>query len=122
MNQRTAQHGLTLIGWLVIVLVIGVTATLAVRLLPHYIENRTLVSIVNALPAERVHAMPLAEIQDALERRFVVNNIRDKRVADVIKVDRRRDGTALMLAYEVREPLVMNVDLVLRFDRQFEFQ
>jgi Tfp pilus assembly protein PilE len=122
MNEVRAQRGLTLIGWMVVILLIGAAATLAVRIIPHYIEHRTLVSIVNALPAERVHRMPLAEINDALERRFVVNNIRDRRVRDVITVDRRRDSTSLLLTYEVREGLLYNVDVVINFDRQFEFR
>jgi Tfp pilus assembly protein PilE len=121
MTPRRTQHGLTLIGWLVIILVIGIIATLAVRLVPHYVENRTLVSIVNALPDDRVHRMPLPEINDALERRFVVNNIRDKRVRDIVTIDRRRDATALLLSYEVRERLFLNVDLVISFHREFEY-
>jgi Tfp pilus assembly protein PilE len=115
------QRGLSLIGWLLVVMIIGAVATLAVRLIPHYIEHRTLVSIVNALPADRVHRMPLLEIQDSLERRFVVNNVLDRRVGDVISVNRRRDQTSLLLAYEVREPLMFNIDVVISFNRQFDF-
>jgi Tfp pilus assembly protein PilE len=122
MNVASRQRGLTLIGWLLVIVVIGTAATLAVRLIPHYIEHRTLVSIVHALPSDGVHRMPMPELQDALERRFTVNSIYDKRVRDVITVERRRDGTDVVLAYEVREPLVANVDLIITFNRTFEFR
>ncbi len=119
---RRRQTGLTLVGWLMVILVIGSAATLAVRLIPHYVEYRSSVGSINGLPKDRVHTMSVGEIREALERRFTVNSINDKSVRDVITIDRRRDGTSLLLVYEEREPLIFNVGLILYFDDRFDFE
>ncbi len=121
-NLPVRQRGLSLVGWLLIILVVGSVATLGIRLVPHYLEHRALVGIVNALPADQVHRMSQGEIREALQRRFTVNNIRDRNPGDVIRIERSRERTALVLEYEIREHLVGNIDLVISFHEQVDFQ
>jgi len=121
-QTRQRQRGVSIIGWLAILLLIGSAAMLVVRLAPHYIDFETIVSIVNALPANEVHTMDKATIRESLLKRFLINNIRDLNVNKVVDIDRRRETTVLTVHYERREHLVYNVDLVLTFYRQFEFQ
>jgi hypothetical protein len=66
--------------------------------------------------------MSRPEIREALEKRFKVNNIRDFKVSDVITVERLRDNTVLDLEYERREHLFLNVDVVLTFSEQYQYQ
>ena len=73
------------------------------------------------LPADRVHTMSKAEIREALKKRFLINNIRDLQVRDIIEIDRKRETTYLVLSYEVRESLAFNIDLVISFDRRTEY-
>ncbi len=119
--MRRQQTGLSILAWLVVLIVVGSIALLTVRLAPHYIDYRTLVSIIDGLPASSVHTMSKGEIRDTMLKRMKINNIRDLDVRDILEIDRKRDGTALILHYERREPLVYNVDLVVTFDRRFEF-
>ncbi len=119
--MRRYQSGLSLLAWLFIVLAVGTIAMVTVRLAPHYIDFQTLVTIVEGLPAN-VHTMSKADIRDTMLKRMKINNIRDLNVRDILEIDRKRDGTTLVIHYERREPLVYNVDLVLKFDRRFDFQ
>jgi hypothetical protein len=119
---RQRQRGVSILGWLAILLLLGSVAMLVVRLGPHYIDFETIVSIVNALPANEVHTMDKATIRESLLKRFLINNIRDLNVNKVVDIDRRRETTVLTVHYERREHLLYNVDLVLTFYRQFEFQ
>jgi hypothetical protein len=116
------QGGLSTLGWLVVLMVIGVVAMLTVRLAPHYIDFQTIVSIVDGLPKESVHTMSKTEIRDTMLKRMKINNIRDLDARSIIEIDRKRDGTTLIVHYERRESLVYNVDLLLTFDRRFSFQ
>jgi len=119
---RQRQRGVSILGWLAILVLLGSVAMLVVRLGPHYIDFETIVSIVNALPANEVHTMDKATIRESLLKRFLINNIRDLNVNKVVDIDRRRETTVLTVHYERREHLIYNVDLVLTFYRQFEFQ
>lgn len=116
------QAGLSFFGWLLVIAVIASAVTLVLRLGPHYIDYYTIQTVMDGLPADRVHEMSRPEIREALEKRFKVNNIRDFAVSDVITVERQRDSTVLDLAYERREHLFFNVDVVLTFSEQYRYQ
>ena len=120
--MRRHQTGLSILAWLVVLIIIGSIAVLTVRLAPHYIDYHTLISIIEGLPANSVHTMSKGEIRDTMLKRMKINNIRDLDVRTILEIDRKRDGTALVLRYERREPLVYNVDLIVTFDRRFEFR
>ena len=116
------QAGLSFFGWLLVIAAIASGVTLVLKLGPHYIDYYTIRSVMDGLPADRVHEMSRPEIREALQKRFKVNNIRDFAVADVITVERARDNTILDLAYERREHLFFNVDVVLTFSEQYRYQ
>lgn len=119
---RGRQIGVSILGWLGILIVIGALSMVAMRVIPHYIDFYTIVNIVEALPANQVHTMDKTVIRESLLKRFLINNIRDLNVREVIEIERKRGSTVLLVHYERREPLVYNADLVLTFDKRFEFQ
>jgi hypothetical protein len=118
---RATQRGVSILGWLLILILIGSIATLAVKLAPHYVDYVTIVRLVEALPPTQVHTMDKTEIRDSLKKRFLINNIRDMDVQDVVHVERKRETTNIIIEYERREHIAYNVDVVLTFDRTFEF-
>ena len=120
--MRTRQRGASFLGWVLIAALLSVVALLAVRVVPAYVDYRTIVTLIEALPADRVPAMSKGEIRDALQKRFVINNIRDLKVADVVDIQKKREGTILVLKYEVRQHLLYNVWVVIAFDRTFTYQ
>lgn len=120
--MRRYQSGLSVMAWLLVLMGIGAVAMLTVRLAPHYIDFQTLVTVVEGLPSQSVHTMSKTEIREIMLKRMKINNIRDLDVRTILEIDRKRDGTTLILHYERRESLVYNVDLVLTFDRRFPFR
>jgi Domain of unknown function (DUF4845) len=122
-HDRSArrQRGVSVVALLLLVALVGGIGTLAVRLIPHYIDYGTIVSLVEELPADQVHKMAPSDIRTSLKKRFLINNIRDLDPGKVVKIERKRDGTTLIVDYEQREPLVYNVDLVLVFHREFHY-
>ena len=115
------QRGLALLQWMVLILIISGTAMLAIRTVPHYIDFYTMVSVVEALPKNQVHVMSKKKIRDSLLKRFKINNIREFDLTKIVAIERKRGATALTLEYEIREHLFYNVDVVLSFNKRFDY-
>ena len=115
------QRGMAMIQWLILILIIGGTATMAIRTVPHYIDFYTMVSVVEALPKNEVHVMSKQKIRDSLKKRFKINNIREFDLTKIVAIDRKRGATAVTLEYEIREHLFYNVDVVLSFNKRFDY-
>jgi Domain of unknown function (DUF4845) len=120
--MKSKQGGASFLSWILIAAMVSAIGLVAARLVPAYVDYRTIVTLIEALPADKVHLMSKGEIKDALSKRFLINNIRDLNVNDVVEIDRKRDGTTLVLKYEVRQPLIYNISVVVSFDRRFPFQ
>ena len=116
------QLGLTALGTVAILAGIAAVVTLSLRLGPHYVDFYTMQTLVEELPAARVHEMDKRDIRESLEKRFRINNIRDVAVRDVIQIERSKGETVLQIKYEAREHLFYNVDVVLSFEKQYKFQ
>lgn len=119
--RPSRQRGMGLIQWLLLIALVGGTATMAIRTVPHYIDFYTMVSVVEALPKDEVHVMSASKLRELLAKRFKINNIRDLDLAKVVSIERKRGETDLTLDYEVREHLVYNIDLVLTFNKHFNY-
>ena len=120
-GTRVRQAGVSIVASLMLVAIIGMVGTLSVRLIPHYIDYGTIVTVVEELPPDKVHKMGAGELRESLKKRFLVNNIRDLDPGKILKIERKREGTSLILDYERREPLVYNVDLIMVFHREFHY-
>ncbi len=115
------QRGMAMIQWLILVLIVGGTATMAIRTVPHYIDFYTMVSVVEALPKNEVHVMSKQKIRDSLKKRFKINNIREFDLNKIVAIERKRGATAVTLEYEIREHLFYNIDVVLSFNKRFDY-
>lgn len=116
------MRGAGLFSTLCVLLVVVGGAWLSIKLLPLYLEFRTIRSIVESLPADAVARQPLPAIYDALEKRFLVNNLQDIKPREVITYVSGPGPAALTINYERREPLFLNVDVVIRFDQRFDYR
>jgi len=121
-NPTSRQRGITMLGAVAILVVVASVVTVALRLGPHYIDFYTMQTLIEELPANRVHTMERGDIREALQKRFRINNIRAYEVGDVISIERDKGETQLIIRYEAREHLVSNVDAVMRFEKTYRFQ
>jgi hypothetical protein len=119
---RRAQRGLSMIGILALLIVVASTITVTLKLLPHYIDYRTMQSVLGGLPASDVHSMGRPALLELIDKRFMINNLRDFKIRDIIEIERSRDGTVLKLSYERREHLFLNIDVVIKFNDRFEYR
>lgn len=115
------QHGLSALGTLVAVVVVVLSVTLVLKLAPYYIDFYTIQSVLEEIPAQDMRSMSRSKLDDVLKKRFSINNLRDFDIRDIISLQRSRDSTVLELSYEQREHLFFNVDVVLTFDKRYEY-
>lgn len=116
MNIRK-QQGLTLIGFGIVLVLAVFFAYVAMRLVPVYLEYHAVVGAMDTLQDDPMSArLSPAMIRERIMRSLYVSYATDniqKRHIDV----KRKDGIQVRVAYEVRKPMMGNVDVIVSFDR-----
>ena len=114
-STRHAQQGMTLIGFLVVLAVVGFGAYIGMKLFPMYQEFYSVKSSLKGLSNEPGIAGETPEkIQDLFFRRLYINyseNVKPEHV----KLTRSDKGWKMDVNYEVRKPMVYNLDVVGKF-------
>lgn len=116
MTYTSRQNGMTLIGFLFVLMIAGSIAFLVMKLFPVYSEYYSVVSAMKGIANEPgVANMPPTKIRDLLNRRFDISYVESVK-PEHIKIT-RQNGYNLTITYEVRRPLVYNLDFVAMFDK-----
>ncbi len=117
MRSYRKQRGISLVGFMVGLSLAGFFAFIIMRLFPVYTEYRSVVSDMEALKAEPGAAkMSPAQLRDRLDRRFYISYVESVR-AEHITFD-RENGYNMTVKYEVRRPLMHNLDFVAMFEHK----
>jgi hypothetical protein len=114
-SARRNQRGITLIGFIIVMAVVGFFVYITIKLFPMYSEYYSVKSALKGLSAEAgiANADP-ARIQDLFFRRLYISyseNVKKEHV----KIQRVDNGWQMDVRYEVRKPLVANLDVVGKF-------
>ena len=114
--MKRKQGGLSLLGFLVVLAVVGFAAYVGMKLFPMYQEYYSVRSAMKGLANEPgVADMDPAKIQDLFFRRLYINYSESVKPSHV-KIERMDGGWKMSVNYEVRRPLVGNLDVVGKFD------
>ncbi|MGH8123643.1 MAG: DUF4845 domain-containing protein [Rudaea sp.] len=116
MSTRNTQKGMTLIGFIVILIVAGFFAYAAMKLVPIYVEYFGVVKSMKAV-ANDINAptMELVEIRKKLDVNFDLQYVSDL-PPDAIKLERQNGRRVLRIVYDRQIPFLYNVSLVAHFD------
>lgn len=117
--NRSRQRGMTMIGWLILLAMLGFFVLVGLRLMPAYMEYFKVVNSVKSVAEQATADTSAADIRTALNRRFVVNDVSAISGSDV-KLIKDGNKASLHFEYEVRTPMMGNVDAVVMFERSFE--
>ena len=110
------QNGLTLIGFAIVLVLVVFFAYVGMRIIPLYLEYNAVVSALNDLQKEPgAKSMTPQKIKNNLVNRLWVSYSSENVKREHIKIT-RSNGVKVRIAYEVRRPLLGNVDLMLTFD------
>lgn len=120
MAMDRQQRGLTLIGFLLVLAVVGIFAYVGMRLFPIYSEYYSVVSAIKGVASEPgVAKMDPSRVRDLLEKRFYISYVENVKKQDV-RIARDDSGYKLNVSYEVRRPLIYNLEVVAHFDKTVE--
>ena len=116
-NRIAGQQGLTLIGFVFVLMIAGIFAFIIIRLFPVYSEYYSVVSSMRAMQKEPgIAARSPEEVKGLLLRKFYVSYVNTPKPAD-IKVTKRGGETLLQVKYETRGNLLYNLDYIASFDK-----
>lgn len=119
MEMNLRRHsGLTLIGFLIVLVFVLFFAYGGMRIVPMYLEYHALINAMNKLKNDPgAKAMPPHKIRQSIQMSlwasYASNNIKDEH----IRISKKSDGVNVRVAYEVRKDFLGNIDLIGTFDR-----
>ena len=113
--MKRKQRGITLLGFVIVLAVVGFAAYIGMKLFPMYSEYYSVRSALKGLSNEAgmASAEP-ARIQDLFFRRLYISYSENVKPNNV-KIRRVDNGWQMDVQYEVRKPLVGNLDVVAKF-------
>ncbi|MDH3645379.1 MAG: DUF4845 domain-containing protein [Gammaproteobacteria bacterium] len=119
--MRNKQRGVTLIGWLVILAIIGVFALATMRLVPVYLESMKVSAVMRSTKAEHDgNRSTVAKIRKSIQTRFSVEGINIIKHREV-KITPAANGAYLMQAtYKHETPFIGNLGLIVSVDHRLE--
>ncbi|THB72397.1 MAG: DUF4845 domain-containing protein [Gammaproteobacteria bacterium] len=118
MKTTNKQKGMSLIGFFVMLTLIGLVAGAAVKIGPIYMEYMTVTSIMKELQGDRALAgKGKKAIRSRLSKGFSINQI-ERVKASQAKITSTKNGYLVDLKYEVRFPIVGNLEGIASFNPQ----
>lgn len=109
------QRGMSLIGWLIVLVFIGLIALITIRIVPVYMEAYTVRSILQSLQDDRDLAKADRNaVWRTLQKRLEINDVTSVK-RDNISLQAVGGGTQITIDYESRFPLIANIDGIASF-------
>lgn len=113
--MKRTQRGITLLGFIIVLAVVGFFAYVGMKLFPMYSEYYSVKAALKGLTTDpgTASADP-AKIQDLFFRRLDISYSENVKPENV-RIRRADNGWQMEVQYEVRRPLVFNLDVVGKF-------
>ncbi|XZU32689.1 DUF4845 domain-containing protein [Acinetobacter baumannii] len=117
--MRKAQQGTSYLAILfgVVIFAIAVKAVLAVW--PAYWDDRVINNQITELMQQSSADITPQKFMTQMNQRLEMNNIRDLHFKEIAEVFNQPSLT-VKKKYEVRKPFLLNIDLVLTFEKSFD--
>ena len=107
-NER--QRGMTLIGMLLLLILIGFVAVIAMKVVPVYVQYYSIKSTIESVRKESVSSMTTVDIQNAIQKRFDTGYVENVKAKD-LKIRHVPGGKALDLVYQDERELFEGMGL-----------
>jgi hypothetical protein len=108
---------MTFISWLLVLTIAGFFAALGLALIPVYMEHYSIKHVLAQFENDRdLSKKTNAEIRELMRRRLKINGVYDFDTKKSLIIKRSEGRATLQVKYEVRKPMLGNVDVVVHFD------
>ncbi|MFZ1325529.1 MAG: DUF4845 domain-containing protein [Candidatus Contendobacter sp.] len=113
-SGNSKQRGMTVIGLLLVLIVIGFMALVAMKVVPMYIQYFTIKSTIESIRKEpQIAQMSAQDIQNGIEKRFDIGYVNNIAARD-LKIRNDRSGRVLDLVYQDERELFYGLFVVLK--------
>lgn len=120
MDRWHHQRGMTAIGWMLVLGLIGFFTLITLKLVPLYMEFGKVASVFESLQNEPgITNKTRGEIIQLISKRFDINDV-DNVDPKHIKVSKDKGALQVGIKYERREHLMGNIEVIATFDKQVE--
>jgi Tfp pilus assembly major pilin PilA len=120
--MRRRQKGMTLIGMLMVLGLVGLILYAGIRLAPLYLNYMKVARSLNATAEEaKGEAADMANIKRLLARHWQIESVDTVTEKDV-EITKDEDGVELHIAYDDSAPYIANVSLMVHFDKTVKVQ
>ena len=113
------QQGASYIGILIAIIGFAFLAKIVIAVWAPYWDDR----VIDGQIAELLQSSPKnispSEFESKMGQRFDMNGIRDLKFDEIAQV-MNTDGLQVKKDYEIRKPFLLNIDLVLKFEKNFD--
>jgi Tfp pilus assembly protein PilE len=118
MRSIKRQEGMTAVGWLIVLALIGFFTLLALRMVPSYLEYYKIAQTLETIEAEGALDTPAA-IRRLLERRFDISYVHSITPRDV-SIKSAGGNWDVTAKYDSRVHLFANVDVIMSFNKKVQ--
>jgi hypothetical protein len=120
--MKSKQAGITLIGFLVVLAVVGFFGYMAMKLIPAYSEFMGVTKAMTQVSTEGVDGKSLDEIRRNLLFKMDFQYVDDATVQPQDITIERSNGTELHVAYDKQIPFIYNIDFLIHFEKSVPLQ
>ncbi|WP_291335320.1 DUF4845 domain-containing protein [Acinetobacter sp. UBA801] len=113
------QQGASYIAILIAIIGFAFMAKVAVAVWGPYFDDRMLDNQIEEQLLNGPKNLTPQKFISEMDRRLSMNNIRDIQFADVAQVT-NVDGLQVKKEYEIRKPFLLNIDIVMKFEKSFD--
>ena len=121
MSFRNRQRGLSFLGLIALVGILGFAVVIGLKLFPIYMDSWKIDGVMNTViddPA--INSQSRQEITDVLMKRLdidAVEAVNYRNYKESLTITKRKNLTTINIFYKVTTPLIGNLSLVAVFDK-----
>ena len=116
---RSVEQGISLLGVLFVLLLVGFALTVLFRVGPLYLDDYTVRKSFEALGDGNTRNLSDQAVREKLYKYFVVNNV-DNIDLKQVRIDRNPARILVSLYYERRVQFLGNLDVVAKFNNVYD--
>ena len=113
------QQGASYIGILIVIIGFAFLAKIVIAVWAPYWDDRVIDGQIAELLQNSPKDISPSEFESKIGQRFEKNRISDIKLKDIAQV-MNADGLQVKKDYEIRKPFLLNIDLVLKFEKSFD--
>lgn len=120
--MKSKQTGITLIGFLVVLMVVAFFGYMAMKLVPAYTEFMGVTKAMNQLASEG-GPKSVTQVRNDLMKKLDFQYVSDDTISPQdITIKRSGNASSLNISYDKRIPFMYNIDFLLHFEKSVALQ